>query len=94
MDKVENIINSLLRHEITKADAIERLTILGNISGNTDRQNGALNSSVSAIRFRDNSDYLSYHFDVVSKLTDIEMEKLTDEKIRSLYAELNPEPEE
>jgi hypothetical protein len=93
MNKVENIINSLIRHEITKVDAIEKLTLLSNISGNSNTRS-ALRSSVSAIRFRDSSDYLSYHFEVVSNLTGITIEELSDEKIRFIYDELNPEPEE
>lgn len=49
----------------------------------------ALNASVSAIYFADNSDYKSYHYEVIRSLT--KLDEPTDEDITKLFKELNPE---
>lgn len=49
----------------------------------------ALNASVSAIYFADNSDYKSYHYEVIHSLTNLD--EPTDQDINKLMKELNPD---
>jgi len=85
-DKILNIVNDLLKHEVSKSEACDKLKLLFTMNGIEPNTKAALNASVSAIYFSDRSDYLSYHYQVVRSLIGVE-----DVDIDKLFMELNPE---
>jgi len=88
-DNIFGIIEQLIKHDISKDEAVKKLLFLCNDVESKPSTKAALNASVSAIYFADNSDYKSYHYVVIRSLT--KLDEPTDEDIRKLYDELNPE---
>lgn len=89
-EQIENIVNDLLLHDISKKDAINKIAdILPIESLADDRLKRALNSSVSALYFSDSSDYKSFHYQVVRIITG--KPTVPDDYIDMLYKQLNPE---
>lgn len=88
-DNILGIIEQLTKHDISKAEAVKKLLFLYNVVESKPSTKAALNASVSAIYFADRSDYLSYHYEVVRSLT--KLDEPTDEDIKKLFKELNPE---
>lgn len=56
-------------------------------SQNNLRLKEVLNDSISAIYFNDNSDYLSYHYSIVKKLTGLD--EISKEVINGMFRKLN-----
>lgn len=88
-ERILEILENLLKHEISKSEAQSQLLHLYSVVGSKPDTKAALNASVSAIYFSDSSDYRSYHYEVIRSLT--KLDKPTDKDIRKLYEELNPE---
>ena len=88
-DNIFGIIEQLTKHDISKAEAVKKLLFLYNVVESKPSTKAALNASVSAIYFADNSDYKSYHYEVIRSLT--KLDEPTDEDITKLFKELNPE---
>ena len=88
-NSIFGIIEQLTKHDISKTEAVKKLLFLYNVVESKLSTKAALNASVSAIYFADNSDYKSYHYEVIRSLT--KLDEPTDEDIRKLYEELNPE---
>lgn len=86
--KIEEVIDQLLKHEINKKEAIQELSIL-QVTILPPNVKKALNASVSAIYFADNSDYRSFHYEVVTSLANIK--EPTEKDIKALFYQLNPE---
>lgn len=80
--RILSVLDDLLEHDISKSDAINKLSALlvVPIQPNTKE---ALKASVSALYFADSSDYKNYHKDVVRELTSVDT--ITDEFIRELF---------
>jgi hypothetical protein len=85
--KVSIIIDDLLNHNITKLDACEKISALYNTDITNINVTSALKASVFAIYFADNSDYKSYHYDVIRCLTGLT--DLDDNQIKILFDELS-----
>lgn len=88
-DNIFGIIEQLTKHDISKTEAVKKLLFLYNVVESKPSTKAALNASVSAIYFADNSDYKSYHYEVIRSLT--KLDEPTDVDIRKLYEELNHE---
>lgn len=84
--KILSVLDDLLKHDITKSEAVTKLAALLVISPNTQE---ALKASVSALYFADSSDYKNYHKDVVRELTGVG--DISDSYIRELFFTMNPE---
>lgn len=83
------ILENLLKHEISKSEAQRQLLHLYSVVCSKPDTKAALNASVSAIYFSDSSDYRSYHYNVIRSLTGLD--ELTEINISKLFNELNPE---
>ena len=88
-DNIFGIIEQLTKHDISKTEAVKKLLFLYNVVESKPSTKAALNASVSAIYFADNSDYKSYHYEVIRSLT--KLDEPTDEDITKLFKELNPQ---
>ena len=84
--KILSVLDDLLKHGISKSEAVNKLAALLVIQPNIKE---VLNASVSALYFADSSDYKNYHKDVVRELTGVD--SITDEFIRELFFTMNPE---
>lgn len=89
-EKIDPILESLCKHEISKQEAKDRLLILLSIAGSNDATKEALDVAVSAIYFNDNSDYLKALYKVVRALTGINDILTKPDNIDELFKELNP----
>ncbi len=78
--KILSVLDDLLKHDISKSEAINKLSALLVVQPNTKE---ALKASVSALYFADSSDYKNYHKDVVRELTSVDT--ISDEFIRELF---------
>jgi len=85
--KIYTLIDDLLTHKTSKKDTVEKLLILFNVIKCGDKEKEVLKTSVSAIWFADNSDYLSALYQNVRTLTGID--EPDEEDIRKLFNELN-----
>ena len=81
-DWVKALINRTL-------DAVNKNGLLPRVINCKPDEKAALNGAVKAIYFADNSDYLSGLYEVVRSLTNLD--EPTDEDIKMLYNELNPD---
>lgn len=90
-DKLSGILERLLNHEISKAEAAKELKCAIAVwGGGLERgRMEALNASVSTLYFGDRSGYKNAHFGVVRSITGIE--SFDDGDIAKMYRELNPE---
>lgn len=88
-ERILEIIENLLKHEINKSEAQSQLLCLYGVVGSRSDVKVALNASVSAIYFSDSSDYRSYHYQVIRSLTGLD--EVTEVTISKLFNELNPE---
>lgn len=88
---IKSILEELLCHQINKVQAIEKLAAIVLTDRLEEAQKEALNASVQAIYFRDSADYLSFHYNVVSSLTDAM--DVTDDFVKTIYDQLNPDDE-
>lgn len=88
-ERILEILENLLKHEISKSEAQIQLLHLYGVVGSKPDTKAALNASVSAIYFSDNSDYRSYHYEVIRSLTGLD--EVTEINISKLFNELNPE---
>lgn len=87
--EIHFIIEKLLRHDITRQEAVNDIILCANLIGNSENVNKALNASASALYFNDSSDFKTYHYEVFCTLTGLK--DAEDEDIRRIYCELNPE---
>ena len=87
-DNIFGIIEQLTKHDISKNEAVKKLLFLYNVVESKPSTKAALNASVSAIYFADNSDYKSYHYEVIRSLT--KLDEPSDDDITKLFKELNP----
>ena len=88
-DNILGIIEQLTKHDISKKEAVKKLLFLHNVVESKPSTKAALNASVSAIYFADNSDYKRYHYEVIRSLT--KLDEPSDDDITKLFKELNPE---
>ena len=88
-ERILEILENLLKHEISKSEAQSQLLHLYSVVGSKPDTKAALNASVSAIYFSDSSDYRSYHYQVIRSLTGLD--EVTEINISKLFNELNPE---
>lgn len=88
-ERILEILENLLKHEISKSEAVKKLLFLYNVVESKPSTKAALNASVSAIYFADNSDYKSYHYEVIRSLTGLD--EVTEINISKLFNELNLE---
>ena len=88
-ERILEILENLIKHEISKSEAQSQLLHLYSVVGSKLDAKAALNASVSAIYFSDSSDYRSYHYKVIRSLSGLD--EVTDVNITKLFNELNPE---
>ena len=88
-ERILEILESLIEHEISKSEAQSKLLHLYSVVGSKPNAKAALNASVSAIYFSDSSDYRSYHYKVIRSLTGLD--EVSEININRLFNELNPE---
>lgn len=81
-----HLVAMAMRMFKNEPDLVKNISTQHIINSNFDIK-AVLNASVSAIYFADNSDYKSYHYEVIRNLTNLN--EPTDEDITKLFKELN-----
>ncbi len=88
--RISNVLNRLFRHDIDRNAAQHELFMLYIESALDVDTKAALNASVKALYFDDNSDYGAYHYTVICKLTGTKIDDIDEKYIESLFDQLNP----
>jgi len=82
-DSIFGIIEQLTKHDISKAEAVNKLLFLYNVVESKPSIKDALNASVSAIYFADGSDYLSEIQDLKWVLCRNEATKIAQQQVKN-----------